>query len=203
MNANLLIPSLIAIIFAISVHEFMHAFLADRLGDSTPAYQGRLTLNPLAHLDPLGSLLILFTLVSGFGIGWGKPVQFNPWNLKNPRRDAALISLAGPFSNFVQAVIFAIILKFVPVELKLFFVPFVLINLSLGVFNLLPIAPLDGFKVVGGLLPPSLAQGWSQLERYGLIFLIFLIFPLFGSQSILGMFIFPIVRTLFSFLTSL
>src|SRR5258708_3370573 len=132
VDLNFIIPSLIAIIFSISIHEFCHALVADKLGDSTPAYQGRLTLNPLAHLDPLGSLLILFSLFSGFGIGWGKPVQFNPWNLKNPRRDAAIISLAGPASNFIQAVIFALILKFMPMDLKLFFVPFVLINLSLG-----------------------------------------------------------------------
>lgn len=201
MDPNFIIPSLIAIVFSISIHEFCHALLADRLGDSTPAYQGRLTLNPIAHLDPIGSLLIFFSVLSGFGIGWGKPVQFNPWNLKNPRRDAAIISLAGPLSNFIQAVFFALVVKVVPEELKLFFLPFILINLSLGVFNLIPIHPLDGFKVVGGVLPPGLAFEWSKLERYGLILLIFLIFPFFG-QSLIGSVLVPVVRTLFSLLTS-
>lgn len=198
---NLLIPTLLAIIMSISIHEFMHAYLADRLGDNTPAYQGRLTLNPIAHFDPLGALLILFTIFAGFGIGWGKPVQFNPWNLKNPVRDAALISLAGPASNFVQAVFFSIVIRFVPEEIKLFFLPFIVVNLSLGVFNLLPVAPLDGFKVVAGLLPKSLAFQWQQLERYGLIFLIFLIFP-FGGSSILGSFLLPTVQFLFDVLMS-
>src|SRR3989338_5013701 len=94
-NPLLLFATLVALIIAISVHEFAHAFIADKLGDSTPRYQGRLTLNPLAHLDLIGTI---FILVASFG--WGKPVQFNPWNLKNPRRDSALISIGGPVANF-------------------------------------------------------------------------------------------------------
>lgn len=184
MDSNFIIPTLIAIVFAISIHEFLHAYIADRLGDSTPAYQGRLTLNPLAHFDPLGTLLIVFSILSGFGIGWGKPVQFNPWNLKNPRRDAALISLAGPASNFVQALIFTIVWRLVPAPINDFFIPFIGINVSLGLFNLLPVAPLDGFKVVGGLLPKELAYAWGKLERYGLILIIFLIFPFTGQPLI-------------------
>lgn len=200
--SNLLIPSLIAILMAISVHEFFHALLADRLGDPTPSHQGRLTLNPLAHLDPLGTILIIFTLISGFGIGWGKPVQFNPWNLRHPIRDAALISLAGPASNFIQALLFSLIYRNVAGPLQDFFLPFIVINLSLGIFNLIPIAPLDGFKIVTALLPKELSFQWQSLERYGFILLIFLIFPFFGD-SIMGSFIRPVIIYFFSLFTGL
>jgi len=96
-----------ALLSAITVHEFAHAFMAERLGDPTPRLQGRLTLNPLAHLDPLGTLMLFI-----IGFGWGKPVQFDPYNLKNPRRDAALISFAGPLSNIILASILSIVLRF-------------------------------------------------------------------------------------------
>ncbi len=195
---------LIALVVAISVHEFAHAKVADRLGDPTAELAGRITLNPLAHLDPLGS--ILFLLV---GFGWGKPVPFDPFNLENPRRDAALISLAGPVSNAIMAIAGATMLRLLGTGtagisesglaiavVSGFLSTFVWINVVLGIFNLLPFAPLDGFKVVGGMLPEDKAHDWYGLERYGMIFLLFSIFPFVGGRSMLDVFIFPIIQTI-------
>lgn len=185
---------LIALVIAVTVHEFSHAFAADRLGDPTPRLLGRLTLNPLAHLDPLGTLMILIAR-----FGWGKPVPFDPYNLRNPRRDAALISFAGPLSNMLMAVAAAALLHgLLAVRLSLLGIPFiglmlfilinflnvlVVINIVLAVFNLVPIHPLDGFKIVGGLLPEEQARQWYELEQYGIIFLIALAFPIFGRTA--------------------
>src|SRR3989339_185985 len=106
------LASLLAIVIAISIHEFSHALAADRLGDPTPRLQGRLTINPLAHLDPIGTLMLIL-----FRFGWGKPVQFDQFNLRNPRRDTMLISIAGPTSNLLTAVLAAILLRFLPSNL--------------------------------------------------------------------------------------
>jgi len=173
-----------ALLIAISIHEFSHAFVADKLGDPTPSVQGRVTLNPRAHIDLMGILFIFM-----FGFGWGRPVQFDPYNLKNPRRDAALISVAGPISNFLLAIILAAILKFTAVP---FLIIFIQLNVMLGVFNLLPIHPLDGFKIVGGLLPEDKAREWYQLERYGILFLILLILPI-GKGSMISSIISPTI----------
>lgn len=199
-NPLLFLVYIAALLVAIAVHEFSHAAVADYLGDPTPRLQGRLKLNPLVHIDTFGLVFLLM-----FGFGWGKPVQFDPYNLKNPRRDAALISLAGPFSNFIIAIILSISLKlFILFKLSflqtigILFIPFISLNIILGVFNLLPISPLDGFKIVGGILSEEKARQWYQLERYGIIFLLMLIFPL-GNSSMLDM----IVRPVFSFLLNL
>jgi len=183
-NPLLFLIYLAALLVAITVHEFSHAYAADQLGDPTPRLAGRLKLNPFVHIDGLGLLFILF-----FGFGWGKPVGFDPYNLKNPRKDSAIISFAGPLSNFVLAIICSILLVFFPY--LTFLIYFIQMNVVLGVFNLLPIHPLDGFKIVGGLLPEEKAHEWYQLERYGMIFLIMLIFP-FGGSSMLDMVIQPI-----------
>lgn len=175
---------LFALLTAISIHEFSHAFVADRLGDPTPERQGRVTLNPRAHIDLMG-LLFLFM----FGFGWGRPVQFDPFNLKNPHRDSALISLAGPISNFLLAIILSILLKITEAPYLLIFIQ---LNVMLGVFNLLPIHPLDGFKIVGGLLPEDKAREWYQLERYGILFLILLILPI-GKGSMVSSIITPAI----------
>lgn len=177
--------SLIALLIIgtiIAVHEFAHAFTANKLGDPTAAYQGRLTLNPFAHLDPLGTIAILF-----IGMGWGKPTPFNPWNLKNPRRDSALISLSGPVSNFLLAILLTILFRFFP---NPFIELLIELNLALGIFNLLPIFPLDGFKVVAGVLPRELAIQWEALERYGLIILLMALIP-FGGTSLIGLIVYP------------
>lgn len=188
---------------AIAVHEFSHALIADHLGDPTPRLQGRLNLNPFVHIDLFGLLFLFF-----FGFGWGKPVQFDPYNLKHPRKDAALISIAGPTSNFIMAIILSLLLRlFIILHQSFLFtissfilVPFITLNVVLGVFNLLPIHPLDGFKIVGGILPEEKAREWYQLERFGMIFLLMLIFPLGSRGSMLDIIIRPIISLFMSFL---
>ena len=194
-NPLVFIIYLMAILVAIAIHEFSHAWTADYLGDPTPRLQGRLKLNPLVHIDKIGMLFLLF-----FGFGWGKPVQFDPYNLKEPRRDAAIISLAGPSSNFILAIILSLLLRsFIFLQLNfliiigsLIFIPMIKMNIILGVFNLLPIHPMDGFKIVAGILPEEKVHEWNQLQRYGMIFLILLIFPIAGS-SMLNNILQPIV----------
>lgn len=183
---------LLALFIAITIHEFSHALVADRLGDPTPRLMGRLTLNPLAHLDTLGTLMLLL-----FRFGWGKPVEFDPFNLKNPRRDAALISLAGPVSNLLLALILSILVRtpVVPPFLIQFLLPIIMLNIMLAIFNLIPIHPLDGFKIVGGLLSENQAREWATLERYGFLFLLLLIFPI-GGKSLLFSILDPVINFL-------
>lgn len=161
-----------ALIVSISVHEFSHAFAANRLGDPTAKNMGRLTLNPRAHLDPTGTLFLLFV-----GFGWGRPVPFNPLNLKNPKRGAALISLAGPASNLVLATLLSLIFRLFNVGALLgtFLYMTILFNLMLGFFNLIPLGPLDGNKIVFGFLPNRLAVQWVEFQKYGTYILLFLI----------------------------
>lgn len=202
---------LIALVVGITIHEFSHAFMADRLGDPTPRVQGRLTLNPLAHLDPLGTLMILIAR-----FGWGKPVQFDAYNLKNPQRDTALISIAGPISNILMASIASLLLRgllasrfilvdsvvsttFLSIALLLL-PPIIILNIALAVFNLVPIHPLDGFKIVEGILPKEYARQWAELEPYGMIFLLFLVFPIFGSVAPLSQITGPIIQFLLGLL---
>ena len=175
------------LIATLSIHEFAHAFVADHLGDPTPRLAGRLTLNPLAHLDIVGTLLLLFA-----GFGWGKPVPIDPFKLRDTKKDSALISFAGPGSNLLMAIIASLLLRlslFVPsLSLNLFIWDiisyFIFWNIILAVFNLIPIHPLDGFTVVGGLLPHKYYQEWLELSRYGIIFLVLLIMPFFGTSPI-------------------
>lgn len=177
---------LIALLLAITIHEFSHALAADRLGDPTPRLQGRLTLNPLAHLDLFGTLMMI---VAHFG--WGKPVVFDPFNLRHPRRDAAIISLAGPTSNLLLAALCSFIIRVFPYSITLLLVPVITMNVILAIFNLIPIHPLDGFKIVEGLLPKDSAREWHKLEPYGMIFLAFLIFPFFSSVAPISQIINP------------
>lgn len=189
------------LILAIAVHEFAHALSADRLGDPTARLAGRLTLNPMAHLDPLGSILLL---VAGFG--WGKPVPFDPFNLRSPKKDAAIISFSGPFSNLIMAAAAGLIYRFldavpimIPGDIGNILGLFIYFNVLLGIFNLVPVHPLDGFKVVAGVLPKKYYHDWLSLEPYGMIFLILLIFPFFGTPPIVKV-ISPIVDFLLNFL---
>jgi Zn-dependent protease len=172
-----------ALVVAITIHEFAHARAADVLGDPTPRHQGRVSLNPARHLDPIG---VLFLLIAGFG--WGRPVQFDPFNLKNPRRDAAIISFAGPLSNIMLAILLALVLQAVKTPLLY---PFIHLNVTLAIFNLIPVHPLDGFKIVGGFLSAERAHEWYQLERYGFIFLLALILPIHNGMSMISWLISP------------
>lgn len=194
---NPLLFSMVAavLVLAITVHEFAHAWMADRLGDPTPRHQDRVTLNPLAHLDPIGTLAILL-----IGFGWGKPVMFDPYNLKNPTRDAALIALAGPASNLLLALILAIltpilgsILPIPAVAINAFGQLAIYFNVMLAIFNLVPIHPLDGGKIAVALLPKQLALEYDDfMRRYGIIVLLLLIFP-FGGQSAISALILPVI----------
>lgn len=189
----LLITRIIVLVGAFTIHEFAHAFVADRFGDDTPRKQGRLTLNPLVHLDPIGSLLLL---VAGFG--WAKPVQVNPYALER-RSPAApmLVALAGPVANLLLAVVAAIPLRFdwvMPSLQQTQWLPtafdvlsgFVLIDLILMLFNLIPLFPLDGEKVLMYFLPPAAQAFMESLRQYGWLILLALIFflPRFGVDLI-------------------
>jgi len=163
-----------SIIIALTVHEFSHAWVAYKLGDLTAKAEGRLTFNPLAHLDPLGTVMLIL-----FRFGWGKPVPINEYNFKNPVVGTALSSVAGPASNLLLALITTAIFHiFTPTNIFLnaFLIYFILINIVLMIFNLLPIPPLDGHKVVRALLPESLRYSWESLENYSPYLLIFTLF---------------------------
>lgn len=173
LDLETLIYAIPAILIAITIHEFSHAAAAYVLGDSTAKSHGRLSLNPLVHLDPLGTIMILFTAIAGFGIGWGKPVPVNPYRLRpGSRSGMAIVSAAGPVSNLLTA--FLLVL---PVRADLFgygagplgslVVSLVFLSIGLAVFNLLPLPPLDGFAVALGILPAQLAQGLARLGQYG------------------------------------
>lgn len=191
-----------ALVIAITVHEFSHALAADSLGDPTAKLQGRLTLNPLAHLDLFGTLLLLFA-----GFGWGKPVPFNPYNLRNRKFGPALISLAGPASNLVLVIVFSLILKFLyPLTglgsdnaLFYFFYTLILINAILMAFNLIPIPPLDGSKLLFAILPDSMDNIKETLQRYGFMILIFLVIFGGGILSRLFYFIIGLIDTFIGF----
>lgn len=182
--------TLIGLLLAISVHEFAHAWTADRLGDPTPRIQGRVTLNPKAHLDPIGTAMLIL-----FGFGWGKPVVFDQYNLRNPKKDAAVISLAGPASNILLATALGLVTNSPIVQ------PIIYINLVLAIFNLVPVYPLDGEKILAGLLPKNLSfEFQAVMQRYGTLILIFLLLPILGPSPIITL-ISPIITFLFSLLT--
>lgn len=182
----------LGLLIAITIHEFSHAYAADQLGDPTPRAQGRLTLNPLSHLDPLGTISMLL-----IGFGWGKPVEFDPYNLEKPRRDAALISIAGPVSNLLLALFLSLIYKFAPIsfEIATFLQIVMYINVMLAIFNLVPVGPLDGQKILFGLLPRDLAYEYqSVMNRYGTLILLMFILPVFGGQAPISSLITPVIR---------
>jgi Zn-dependent protease len=186
---------IIILIMSVVVHEVSHGYAARALGDRTAEYQGRLTLNPIPHIDLWGSIIIPLILVvtrAGFVIGWAKPVPVNPYNLRNQRWGEAMVAAAGPASNIVLAVIFGLLIRFglIPLSALPVVAVIVIINLVLAVFNLVPIPPLDGSKILFALLPPKLFHIRQSLERYGLILAI--IFILFLWQ-----FVSPVIRGLF------
>jgi len=195
----------IVLIFLTIIHEVSHGLMAYRLGDSTAKDMGRLTLNPIKHLEFFGSFLVpLLFIISGspFILGWAKPVPFNPYNLKNPKRDMALIGAAGPVSNFLLAILFGIIarlLVLVPgiasspvLSTALMLLSMVIfVSVLLGVFNLIPIPPFDGSRIAFAFLRGEAAKFWLRLEQYGTLLVILL---LFGG---LLNFIYPVVVFLY------
>ena len=198
--------SRLCLILAITVHEFCHALAADYLGDPTPRSNGRLTLNPLAHADPIGTFLLpLFSALSGIPtIGWAKPVPIDPFNFQHPKRDEIIVSLAGPTSNLLLAIISSLVLRFLPINSWLIFYPlylFALINISLFVFNLIPIPPLDGSHIFLNLLPENSRIKWEEaFARYGFILLILLVlFPING-HTIISSIMTPIIQLISNFL---
>jgi len=181
------ITSFLALIIAITIHEFSHAYVADRLGDPTPRSHGRLSLNPLKHLDPIGTIMIF---VARFG--WGKPVPIDPYNLRQPKRDELFIALAGPASNLILASILAI--TYSQLTNPIIYI-IAIINIYLAVFNLLPIPPLDGSKIFLNLLPPEKSIEWEEaFEKYGPFLLIAFIFLPIGGSNIISLVTAPIVN---------
>ena len=191
----------VGLIISVTIHEFAHAFVADKLGDPTPKYQGRVTIDPRAHLDPMGTLAILI-----IGFGWGKAVQFDPFNLKDPKRDTALIALAGPASNIILATILSLVIGIMNITgvLLSILVTVIFINVMLAIFNLVPIAPLDGSKIAQALLPKHVALEYEMfMRRYGTFVLLGLLLPWNGSGSPISHLISPIIEFITSILSSL
>jgi Zn-dependent protease len=174
----------ISILLAFGIHEFFHAYSANLMGDPTARYQGRMTLNPVAHFDRIGTPLLLITYVfsmfnSGIGcFGWGKPVPINPYNFRDPRSGTLVSSLAGPMSNFAAALLAGIFFgQQQPLFVHIFLQYFIMINIWLGVFNLIPLPPLDGWKILTSLLPPGIGYRLQAMEsQYAMIGLIIIIF---------------------------
>jgi Zn-dependent protease len=202
MTTNFILQALLAIvpvIFAITLHETAHGWAALALGDTTAKDQGRLTLNPLRHIDRVGTiilpgLLLISQLLTihrvAFMFGWAKPVPVSAWKFPNPRRYMAVVALAGPAMNFFLAGAAGLTLRSLPDPadwLVTILFDFILVNMVLGLFNLLPIPPLDGGRVLVGLLPEQLARSWAGLERFGLLIVLaaILILPnVFGIDPI-------------------
>ncbi|NMB00523.1 MAG: site-2 protease family protein [Firmicutes bacterium] len=202
LNLDQIILAVPAILLAISCHELGHGYVAYKLGDPTPKYQGRLTLNPLAHLDPVGTIMLIL-----FRVGWAKPVMINSHYFKNKRQAALLVSLAGPMANVLLGWVFYNVLKISSVYLPysafsntllLFFLINVQVNLGLAAFNLIPIPPLDGSHILASLLPPKASYAYARFAPYGRIVLIILLIS-GGARFIMN----PIYNVLSSLLIRL
>ncbi|MCW8854716.1 MAG: site-2 protease family protein [Gammaproteobacteria bacterium] len=190
----------VPIILAITLHEVSHGLVAKYLGDMTAYQQGRLTLNPLKHMDPIGTVVVPLVLVftTGFLFGWAKPVPVDPRNFKRPREDMAVVALAGPLSNLAMALFWAVMLSiathllaktWLGHPLSLMAEVGITINLILMLLNLLPVPPLDGGRIVTGLLKPAAAYRFAQIERYGFIILLLLLFT-----GVLGKILWPLLQ---------
>lgn len=190
-------------LLAISVHEYAHARMAFRLGDDTAERAGRMTLEPWAHFDLVGAIMLLL-----FGFGWARPVPVEPYRMKNPRKDMATVSLAGPMANillflFLQIVVVLLATRIRFAGTRLYYIPNILqeaayINLGLGVFNLIPVPPLDGSRILARFLPSTMLDAWENLERYGFIILVILL-----STGVASRFMRPIMTLLIRFAQTL
>lgn len=192
---------IVVLLFSIIIHEYAHGWVAYKLGDPTPKLSGRLTLNPLAHIDIFGTIMlpILLLLISrgSFAFGYAKPVPINPYNFKNPKKEIMWVGLAGPLSNLILAAIFAILIKLnfprpFPYDI---FIWGLLINLILMIFNILPIPPLDGSRIVTSFLPHKYAYQYLKLEMIGFVLIVILV-----ASGFLRWFIFPLIELIFSLL---
>ena len=204
LSVSTILVRLIILFLAIPIHEWAHAWSAYQLGDDTASMRGRMTLNPLAHLDPIGSLLLLFS-----GFGWGKPVPVNPYRMRtNPRAGMAISAAAGPFSNFVLAMLLAIPFRLGWVgwytggfSIGSLLLIAIQINLGLMLFNLIPIYPLDGEKILMGLLPPRWGDNLLRLRPFGTLILAVLLFILPRTGvDLIGMVIAPVYGLLLNLL---
>jgi Zn-dependent protease len=196
---------LLPVVFAITVHEVAHGWVAKQYGDNTAFAMGRLTLNPIKHVDLIGTLLIpglLLLTGTGFIFGWAKPVPVDPRHFKNPRRDMAIVALAGPLSNLIMALLWALLARIgVALNMEMISQPLIYmgvagisINLVLALLNLLPIPPLDGSRILSGVLPHELAWHYNKLERFGFIIILLLLstnllnvilaYPMFEAQKL-------------------
>ncbi len=199
MNYTEILIALVAAILAITLHEMAHGWCALALGDDTARKAGRLTVNPIAHVDPFGTIVLpgilaigqLLTIGRiGFMFGWAKPVPVAAWKFRNPRRGMMIVAAAGPAMNFLLAWLMAVVIRLLPplspaVDqiVILFAESFILYNLVLGLFNLLPVPPLDGGRIVVGLLPEQAAKSWAKLERFGIILVLLVVFLLPRAMS--------------------
>lgn len=195
------------VIFAITVHEAAHGYAAKYFGDMTAHNAGRITLNPLKHIDPFGTILLpaLTIMLGGILFGWAKPVPVDFSRLRNPKKDMLWVAAAGPASNLVMAIFWALVLKYSVLMPEAFILPLalmakagVMINIVLMVLNLLPLPPLDGGRIAVSLLPHHLAQPFSQLERYGFIILIVLLFT-----GVLSKILMPLISLVYGLISSL
>ena len=208
LSPQSLVAAVITLLVAFTIHEYSHAWVARLFGDDTAERAGRLTLNPLAHLDPIGSLLLIFA-----GFGWAKPVPVDLYALRRSSKAAPmLVSIAGPISNFFMAALAAIPLRLnlFPIQSTssnilptpyFFLTYFIFTNLALMVFNLLPIPPLDGHEILSFFLPPNLAESWERMGQYGVYILIALLFigPMIGFD-VVQLVLYPVIKFLFGVL---